>query len=205
MRNVLLCKDMTYSNIPGFFCKGGETGGPAGTEEAEGREKRLKRAKRTEGRKFIQMGVSADMGVMKFTADRDGIAEGLNYIDRELEGIDIEKDESEDSRLAAEESMIKLVYNSSPGSIMQISVAKEKSSVTIEIAVEGDKFDFQHSFDVEGKKGRLDGSDYHVAEAAVRNVVLRSYGSRIKYTHRGFNNIVTICCHRTFLDKLMGR
>ena len=120
--------------------------------------------------------------------DTGGIEEALNFISESLKKSHKSEKTVYEAMLLTEESMVRLMECTEKKEQLQISIHKHIGISTIQLSVPGDRIAFDGKSSV-GNELNTDemGPD---TEAAIRDIVLRSYANKIKYKNKnGFNCI----------------
>lgn len=122
--------------------------------------------------------------------DADGIGEALDFISEVLKKSHKSAKTIYEAMLLTEESMVRLMECTEKKERLQISIHKNIGISTIKLTVPGERIAFDGKSSV-GSELNTDemGRD---ADAAIRNIVLRSYANKIKYKNRNGCNSIKI-------------
>lgn len=113
----------------------------------------------------------------------------VKAIDDTLLELKTEKRTRVKTLLAAEESAARLIEHSAPGSRLGLSVRRVLDDVTIVMTAPGGKIDFVYDAPELDIDQETVGPE---AESLIRNIVLKSFTSDIRYQNKAGRNIVTL-------------
>lgn len=135
-----------------------------------------------------------------FSADMNGLDESIQFVHQQLKSMDVGKKEITSAMLATEESLVALIAHArdtsakdvagSSAPTVTISISKWLGTVSIKLSAQGEMFDLTVDTPF-GLQLALDDEDFD-AEAAIRNTILRSFGDKLQYKHKGDVNTVRI-------------
>ena len=126
--------------------------------------------------------------------DLSALPEILKFISQSLKELKLDAKEINRSELMCEEALSKLIKhgNFTEKKYVIINVKKFLGSVSIDLRVPGNEFDFQFeggiSFNYEDDDDTIE---------AIRNILLRAFSTNIKYKHTKSYNIVKITAFRS--------
>ena len=130
------------------------------------------------------------------TPDISGIAAGLDTIEQKLGKYGLTKKEITKARLISEELMTSLIgHADTSAEYMLLSVRKWMGEIVVEISVPGTTYDFSQSMEMGVPLDTDDiGKD---AEVTIRNMILKSFASDLKYRNQGGVNSVRLTVVRS--------
>lgn len=130
------------------------------------------------------------------TPDISGIAAGLDTIEQKLGKYGLTKKEITKARLISEELMTSLIGHADSDALyMLLSVRKWMGEIVVEISVPGTAYDFSQSMEMGVPLDTEDiGKD---AEVTIRNMILKSFASDLKYRNQGGVNSVRLTVVRS--------
>ena len=118
-----------------------------------------------------------------------GLSTGLDFIESTLGKYRFKHKAIQEAMLLSEESMVRLIQNSSENMSMQISIHRHHGIATITLSAPGT--DIQSApADIDINLADSDmGRD---SEFAIREILLRAYGDKIKYARKGEYNFIKV-------------
>ena len=118
------------------------------------------------------------------------LPEMLAFIRESLENFRLDSKEANRAQLMAEEALVRLVERGDfeGGGAIQVKARRFLGSVTVDLSVPGEEFDFSKDLELGVP---LDESEMSSEAAeAIQNILLRSFEDRLRYRHkRGVNRI----------------
>ena len=119
-------------------------------------------------------------------SDNEILSGALTYIEKELKTLNVKSKLSIRALLISEEMISDFIQNRTEGTPVQVRIRKWLGDTNITISSEGreyDPFDGSAGFDI----GTIDDSE-EVSQKTIRSILLKSVGSKLKYSHkRGIN------------------
>lgn len=131
----------------------------------------------------------------KIPAENSSVAEGLDYVQAALQGFRLKPEAVNQAMLAAEESMVKLISHAPKQAKLSITVSKRLGDISIRLTASGEQFDLAEGADF-GIPLEMEEVDYE-AEMAIRSMVLKSFGDKLKYKNKNNHNTILITVQRS--------
>ena len=126
-------------------------------------------------------------------SDEACIAKSLAFIDARLEEASVTPKLTFKARLLAEEMLLTLLAHADPGASVSIQVKKLLGDTEIHLRVRGQAFDLSET----ATNGYGDDLGDEETQAAIRTIILKSQGEKLKLSHRNGVNRVRILTGQT--------
>lgn len=123
--------------------------------------------------------------------DVNGIAEALDFVSETLRKYGQKEKIIYETMLLTEESMVDLMQAAPENSVVQISIRRNIGIATVRLVAPGELMEAGKnvSIDLDMEMEAMESE----AESAIRNILLRSYAEKLKYSHKnGYNTIKII-------------
>lgn len=130
------------------------------------------------------------MATVIFPASLEGIGKGVAHIESELEKLHFRRKEVQEAMLLSEESMVRLIGNTSDDEEIHIAIRKRSGLATIRISVPGAELTQDN-----GIPAGIDLDSSHMGrgtEDVIRSMLLHAYADKIQYIRKGRYNFVEI-------------
>ena len=112
--------------------------------------------------------------------DVDGIAEALDFVSETLRRYGQKEKIIYETMLLTEESMVDLIQAAPENSVVQISIRRNIGIATVRLVAPGELMEAGKnvSIDLDMEMEAMESE----AESAIRNILLRSYAEKLKYS-----------------------
>lgn len=127
---------------------------------------------------------------IRLEASASGVKQGLDCIEQKLTKFGMKQKDITRNMLVAEEVITSLLEHGKDADRIYLSVRRVLEDISIEIAVAGDEFSFEKSLEF-GESLDMEELGPN-AELTIRNMILRSVVSDLKYRHKNGLNTVRI-------------